>query len=62
MAVERKIVWADDTLSCAGCGRAPYTRRDGRKFLYRYRAEGPAVCSLGCDRKCAEASRAEGRP
>jgi hypothetical protein len=22
MAVERKIVWADDTLSCAGCGRA----------------------------------------
>ena len=47
MASDRKIIWTDE--SCAGCGRAPYVRRDGREYLYRYRPDGQPVCSPRCD-------------
>jgi hypothetical protein len=49
-AFEPKIVWQYDmNAHCAGCGRAPYRRRDGREYLYRYRENGPAVCKPRCD-------------
>lgn len=44
-AESREIVWTDDP--CAGCGRAPYERRDGRTYLYRYGDSEP-VCKPQC--------------
>lgn len=64
----RKCDWEAE--SCWNCGRAPYTRRDGRQYLYWYhrddgsRISENSVCSPRCAERAArdeeDAARSEG--
>ena len=48
----REMVVVRELDCCESCGRAPYIRRDGTTYLYRYRMHGPVVCSPRCNSRC----------